>query len=918
MKISKGLSLILLIFLMLSPIVYMAPTGTIEGFTTDEQGKPLANVKITLINQETGYIREIRSNSKGFYRAKLLPLGLYDMVAELEGYGIFERKGFRLHVGEILKMDVKLPVVTHKEVVTVTGEAPLIEFANPSSTTVVNEKAIETLPLNGRNFTDHLRLTSIAVARDDDYRIHVGGQRAITNSILMDGVDNNSAFFGEQRGGTRPPFTFSQNAVKEFQILETNFSAEYGRAIGAVINAVTKSGTNKFEGSAFWYYRNENLVSRDTFGRDYDDFVQHQFGFSIGGPIKRDKAFFFFNWDQQEKNKPLWVNIRAEELEYMNGKFNSTEDEYTLLLKLDFILNSNNRLSVRHNYTHFDALNGTVGGGSRAISNNGHEKDATNSFAVNWTSILSNRSFNELRVQISREQRPRYANDTSMPETYIAGVATFGQNNYLPNGLDEDLIQIMDNFNYTTESHDIKFGIDLNFMRIKDWFCRYCGGAYEFDTYEDFLNGFPSEYTQAFDITGNNGRITYRTGDYGAYIQDTWQVKPNLTINMGLRYDFQDQPQPEIWNEKFPQTKEIPEDWNNFGPRFAVSWDPWSKGKTVFKLGAGIYYTRTPSLLVANALLNNGARIVRISVGPYSEYMPDWPNRWEEMPEGEEPIKPDIYVFAKDFENPQTLKISLSAEHQLSDDLAVGIVYSYAHTTKLERRRDINLPPPAYQDEEGRWMFTGERINDDFYRIIQFESTAQSIYNGVTLKVNKRFSKGFQVMASYTWSKSMDDDSNERSVSTAWGYAENQYRMDREWGPSDWDVRHRAVISGTFDLPWGVTASIIGVYQSGKPFTPTTGYDSNHDGYKSDRPIGIGRNSYRQPPFKTVDFRISKSFQIYKHHELEFLVEGFNIFNWPNMRISYYNQVWGRPNFNEPNVAGRPFQLQLGMRYKFY
>ncbi len=940
-------------------------TGVIEGRVRDEEGKSLPGVQVTLKNLETNYTRTTTTDENGFYRARLLPLGKYQVEAQLMGFSTVIRRGIDLRIGQVLKIDLKMNLVSIAETITVVGEAPIIETTKTEISTIINEKAIETLPINGRNFADHLRLTS-AATKDDYYRVNVGGQRSITNSILMDGVDTNSNFFGEQRGGTRPPFTFSQEAVKEFRVINNSFSAEYGKAMGAVVNAVTKSGTNEFHGSAFYYFRDENLVSRDAYGREYDTFEQHQFGASLGGPLIKDRAFFFMTWDQQELNKPMYVDIESykdirpeiyemlndrlnedfgESFDEINGRFTGTEDEIALLFKTDVQITPNHRLTLRDNWTNYESVNGTTGAGDNSLMHNGLEKTKSNSFVASLTSILGQRSFNEFRLQYSTENRPREANTTEYPEIIVEGWGTFGQMNYLPSGLDETRLQILNNFSYSTLNHDIRTGIDLNFLEIDNQFCRYCGGSYYFSGFMDYINKRPSEYAQAWDLTGNNGRVEYETGMHAAYIQDEWNVREGLTVNAGLRYDYQDQPEPEVANEDFPQTGQIPEDKNNFGPRLGVAWDVFNDGKSVLRFGAGMYYAPTPSILVANALLNNGGRVILLTFEPDSPYFPDYPNRIPEFPEGGGVAeKPIIYVFDEDFENSQALRFNVGFEREVYKDLSLALEYNYTHTTKLERKSDINLPAPedcpdCYQDEEGRWHWGDTRNYEEFDKIVQFESSAESLYNSVSIKAEKRFSNRYQVLTSYTWSKSYDSDSNERSVEAVngWGYADNQYRMDWEWGPSDWDVRHRFVASGTVEFPWDITGSGIFAYQSGKPFNPTTGTyygsDVNGDGYKSDRPYENGRpverNSGRHPAYKKVDLRFARSFKLARDAELEVRFDIFNVFNWDNFRISYNNQVYystydpaperreKNPYYGRPNSPGTPRQFQLGMRLKF-
>ncbi|MBN2054280.1 TonB-dependent receptor [bacterium] len=933
-------------------------TGDIRGQIKDETGQPLPGATVTLVQIETNETKTVFTDDDGSYYVRFLSLGPYEITAELYGLGKTVRKGITLTIGSVLTVDIVLRTVAIEETITVVAEAPIIETVKTEAAVTIDAKMMEHMPSNQRSWLNHIRSVPGATAIDDDYRVQVGGQRSITNSIMMDGADTNSNFFGEQRGGTRPAFTFSQEAVKEFQVINAGYSAEFGRAAGAIVNAVTKSGTNDVQGSLFYLFRDETLVSKDAYDRELDDFSQQQFGFNVGGPLKKNKAFFFVNFDSQDLNRPVYVNMKRDEFlgDYFNERYTQTEDEYSLLMKADIFLSSNHRLSLRHNFLNFNSENGTTTSSTSAQESNGLEKNQSNSFVASLTSTLTPQSFNELRLQYSVEKRPRYANTTDHPEITISGIGGFGQNNYLPNGLDEYLFQLIDNFNYTTQDHDLKIGTDLEFYDMEDWFLRYAGGQYIFDSYGDYVDGTYSTYTQAFDMSGNNGRVEYYTGDYAFYLQDTWRVRDNLTINAGVRYDFQDHPEPDSYDSIVPEewqgilpehsrSSDIPEDGDNFGPRLGIAWDPMNNNKTVIKFGAGVYYPRTPSLLVANALLNNGYRVVRLSVGPYNDSAPtvdpgyygtDWKRAfptWDSLPYGSEAVTPDIYVFSPDFENPQTLQYSLSVDQEVLKDYAVGVQYIYAHTTKLERLHDINLKPPETVDENGRekWNYRDRYYDSRFNKIIQFESTAESIYNGLTFKFEKRWTRGrkinYQVMGSYTYASSYDDDSNERSVGTTYGFADNQYHYEREWGPSDFDVKHRAVFNGTVEFPYGISAGAFMVYQTGKPWTATTGSDSNSDGYRSDRPYvdgePLGRNSFRHPDYKTVDLHLSwapTSF-FFQKHNFEFMCDVFNVVNWDNLKVGYSNQVYDPTapdkDFGKPNVAGTPRTVQLGLRYRF-
>lgn len=948
--------------------------GSIQGLVTDSEGKPVENAEITMLNLETGYYQTITSREDGRYRARLLPLGLYQVTVVKTGLAVYQQDGIKLTIGDVVTINIELKPITFEQTITVKADAPIVEVNNVDSGSTVNQKAIETLPLNGRNFQDHVLLTAGTIYTD--YHVQVGGQRSTSNNLMMDGADSNSAFFSEQRGGTRPPFTFSQEAVKEFEVLNNAYSAEFGRAGGGIINAVTKSGTNTFSGSTFYYYRDDSMVERNARGSKFEDFEQHQFGATLGGPIIKDKLFFFLSYDGQLKDRPIFAyvdpyftpegdengdswytddpeNAARFDIAQYDGDYIQTHDENVLLTKIDWIINSNHHFTFRNNWSRYISDNGTTTSGVQNY--NGYERTYANSFVTSLTSIFSDTLFNEVRVQYANEKRPRIPNTDSIPETRITGLhaITFGQRTYLPSDNLEDRLQIADSLTWVLGDHDVKLGGDINKVSIENEFLRNGGGSYTFENYTDFPNN-PASYTQAWDRSGQDGRVDFDTYDWALYLQDDWQPIEQLTLNLGIRYDVQVQPDADFPNpdanilpwwsdddaDRYNPTKIVPEDTDNWGPRFAFAWSPFESNTTVIRGGWGIFYSRTPSLLVSSALSTNGYRIISMAMSPSNPAFPTYPDTIPEIPTGSA-LVPDIYVFEPGFENPETNRSSLGIEHELLEDFSVGLEYIYTHTTHLPRKFDINLNEPEFDSEKGRFMFSRIKRNPEFGKIIQFTDDAESKYHAVTFKVNKRFSDNYQFMASYTWSKSEDNDSSERSTeTTGYDYAENMYDIGAEWGPSDFDVEHRVVASGTYEmddilhLPDWYNLSLSGIFtfQSGKPWTPELSGDVNRDGYSyNDRPrvynesndtwTEIGRNSERDPSYKNLDLRLTNGFT-FRDIDFELLFECFNVADWANWTVSFDNYNWSESNppgenFGKADYPGVPRQYQIGARVKF-
>jgi len=932
--------------LLLAPAAALAQsnavTGQILGTVTDPDGGVLPGTTIEATNVDTGLVRRAIADASGFYRIDLLPSGTYDVKATMDGFKTEIQKGVRVTLGSAIRVDFKLSLSAVKEEIVVTAQAPVVETSNPSIAAEVSSEQIANLPLNGRDFTDFIALTPGAIP-DSVGRTHIGGMRGIQNSFNIDGANDQSTFFGEERGGTRPPFTFSQAAIKEFQVITSSYSVQFGNASGGIINAITKSGTNEFKGEAWYYYRDESFVGDDALGNPSTDFDQQQFGAAIGGPIIKDKLHYFVSYDGQRFTTPTyrtfynfptdhvaeWEAITGLSYDREVGKVDQTNDQDVFLAKIDWQLNENNILTFRDNYSDNEGENLTNSYRTSGRSNNGLEENKFNSAVLTWNSVFSENVFNEAILQYSKEERPRTANVTSIPEVQIGRTyeGVFGQNNFLPNWLDEERWQFIDNLTWYVGDHTLKFGVNLDMVEYDDGFFRYGGGHYFYADWDAFFAGEPDYYTQAF--SDYNGAVKFDTGFYSGFVQDEWRSSPNFTLTFGLRYDLQDHDDPKETNPLFPQTGEIPDDTDNIAPRVGFAWDVAGDGKQVLRGGIGYFFDRSPTLLDANAMLANGVRVVRMTVYCDSGDCPAFPDRITD-PSGMSGGRPDIYVFAPNYENPETLRMSIGYEREVARDFSIGVDLIYSETEKLERKQDLNLAPDGGETVDGRPTYQTRANYPDFNKIIQFTSDARANYKALVLKARKRFSHGWMFDASYTYSRARDNDSNERSVSSRSSFPEDQYNIDGEWGPSAFDVKHKFVLSSTVDLGLGFTWSTIVSIHSGFPFTATQYYDANHDRYYNDRatvqlPDGTWyhyrRNSFRQPWYHNVDMRLSKMFALGGDFELELIAEVFNLFdneNWRTSRtqlIDRYGNI--RDDFGKKTDPGDPRQFQVGVKFRF-
>lgn len=929
-----------------------ATTGTLQGTVVDPNGAVLSGASVTVRNVNTGFERTVTSNSDGFFTAPLLPLGTYRVTTSANGFSNSVLENVEVTIGNTLSLNIGMKLGGASETVDVTGEADAIDTARTELSTQINQRSVENLPINRRDFSRFALLTpgvSIVQGPDGD-EISINGQKGIQNNVSIDGADANNPFFGEQRGGQRPAFTISLESVKEFQVVPVGASAEFGRSSGGFINAVTKSGTNRYSGSAFLFFRNEALASQNPdavdAGLPTEDFRNYQFGGNVGGPIKRDKAFFFVAYERNDgqSSKPNSIDPRLASV--FATRFNSpneetvidrTNDADVLLAKVDISLNDSNQLTLRHNYSRAEQVNGTFDVPTWGASANGRETDKSNSFIGQLVTNFTSNLLNEFRFQWAKEERPRFYDGPDLPDTTIGTFAgdisyRFGRPFFLPVPSDDVRVQFTDNFTVIRGNHTIKLGVDINRTKVSQTFIGFARGRYifaagdintainNFLAYIDNPNaGGLSLYLQ-FAPIGNRtieeaGTQAYSTVEPGLYVQDSWQFRRNLTLNLGFRWEGQYQPDPIndpsdtpygqfLSDPRFPSDGTIPDFTDGWSPRLAMSWSPGKDGKTAIRLGAGIYYARIPGLVVAGPRNTDGAiagNIYRDSsfCGFVTPACPPYPGIFPTA--GFAAFNPGIAVFERNFKNPRTVQYSASVEREIAKNTSILVAYNYAKSTRLTRfvnRGDARLYNGVAIFERPDGSGVGE--------IRSTESSARSLYQGLTFTLNRRFADRFQFQANYLLSWDKSDDDNERDPFT-FRYVDPR-DLTPEYGYSDRDQRHRFNAFATFLLPYDINLSPIVQYRSAQPISLV-----NRGTY----PNIVERNTERlDNEFFTFDFRASKGFKFGERMELEGIFELFNLFNNRNPRSLPRPLTF---NFDGTVSAGfgEPRQVQLGARFKF-
>jgi hypothetical protein len=851
-----------------------ATTGNIEGRVLDPKDAAVPGATVVAVNQQTGLERTATSDDQGVFTLGFLPPGPYSVRVNATGFSQTEVKDVAVTVGGKAPLDVRLSVGGASGTVTVTEEAPVVETNLSSVSTTINSRAIENLPVNGRNYLDFATLTP-GVIRDQNREgdLSVGGQKGTLNSLQVDGVDNNNTFFGQSFGrtGVRPPYQFSEESVREFQVNQNGFSAEFGRAGGAVINVVTKSGTNDFHGGGFEFFRDESL-NANTPQLKASQFLRglpnkrpplqiNQFGARLGGPIKRNKAFFFFTYDGQRQQLPNFLDpanfftqsaaVQALLLPKL-GTYPINRNQDVFMVKGDISLNNSQQLSLRFNQQNFTGKNNEFGGTLGTQEHSGDSVAKTTTFSGALVSTLNASMVNELRFQAAKDREPGGANSTA-PEAQIqtgSGFLLIGRNNFSPRETTIKRFQIIDNFSFAVGRQAFKAGIDVNRDRIFNFFPGFFSGQYTFTSYTNFANNIPSAFSQNFAGANTSGPTTHpNSTDFAVFFQDDIRVNPKLVLNLGIRYDRQFMAQPPVQNSDAAllaagfDTSRKPDDGNNVGPRagFSYAFDD----KTVIRGGYGWFYGRTTAIMLGTAHSNNGVNILGVTLSCNTTPQnpcPTYPNILAAAP-GIGAQRANLFLFSDGYQQPLVQQGRIGVEREIMKNISLAVNYLYFRGTHLSRTRDVNLCPAVATtatDPVSGETFTVQRFPGqgaapqpgcvtqttsftsttplrpflNYNRIDLFEDSASSRYHGLAIQARQRFSPsswvpgfkgaGTQFLLSYTYSRAQDDKPDQTSVVPGGGddskVVQNSFNLADDFGFADSDQRHRFVFSSVYEV----------------------------------------------------------------------------------------------------------------------
>lgn len=855
-------------------------TSAITGTVSNAQGQPLPGVQITATNTQSGTSYRVVTRSDGRYLLQgLQPGGPYRITATGLGFATATRTGVDLVLSQTSRFNFTLSSeAVALEGLTVEAErgSQVISKGRTGSATVVSDSAIARLPTITRDFTDFTRLTpQISTAGDGS---NAGGRSSRYNSIQIDGASNNDLFglnASGTPGGSADARPISIEAIQEFQVVISPFDVRQGGFTGAGINAITKSGTNDFTGSLAYFNRNESLVGNFKFpesgesSRDFADFSQHEGAFSLGGPILRDRLHFFVAGEVNRRSAPinnvagtptselsldtvrLVADILRDQYGYNPGEIGALDldtDNNNLFGRLDWAVNDNHRVTLRHNY--LDGFRGDLDRSNSTYRLGGSlfERDnTTNSTVLQVNSILPRQIFNEFRIgyqtvadqRIPQDRSPSVRIFLGNNRSVFAGSEQFsGQNE-----LDQKALEITNDITFALGRHNLTLGTRNEFFRFSNLFVRNAYGFYEFDDIADLRAGDASRYEYSYLLPGGNPRAEFDTRQFAVYLQDQIDLASNFTVTAGLRYDYVSFPDDPGRNTEFEaafpslnRRTDVAPSGGLFNPRVGFNWDVTGDRTTQVRGGVGLFSGRTPGVWISNVYGNTGLDYVRFACrGAAAPAFVADPNAQPTSCAGSTSLAPnEINLADPDFELPQVLRTSLGIDRELAFGFVGTLEGIYTKSQSDVLYRELNLGAQT-GTVEGRPRFGG-RLTRDFANVTDITNTDEGYNYSLTAQVQRPFRNGWDVNAAYTFSRTRDVN----SVTSSQAFSNFRFNPingdpnDPELAPSNFDVPHRVLLAATRQINLLRRAptdlSFIYVGESGRPYSFTYSGDVNNDG----------------------------------------------------------------------------------------
>jgi Carboxypeptidase regulatory-like domain/TonB dependent receptor len=913
--------------------------ASISGRITDQSGAAVGGAQVTARHAQTNLTAAAVSDQHGRFRFPYLRVGTYEIAVRQTGFRDAARV-ITLTAGAAFELPITLAVGGIDTNVTVTGEAAVLEAARSQIAGTVAEQEVRSLPLNGRNFLEVALLvpgvspTNVAstqlfpeTSAVPGISLSVGSQRNLSNNFIVDGLsanDDAAALSG---------ITYSVDAVEQFQVVTSGAQAELGRALGGYVSVVTKSGTNAVRGTAYTYVRDDSLTARNPLSRTKLPMDQTQYGGSVGGPIERDRSFYFANAEQRRLDQTGLVTISDANAAAINerlavvgyrgpplvatGVYANPVDTTNVLFRADHQVSGRDHFSVRYSLYDAAAVNSRGAGGLSAPSASSALDNRDQTLAASNTWIVSPRTVLETRAQFAHSNLAAPPSDPIGPAVTITGVASFGTLSSSPTGRLNRLYQVVNNLSHQAGAHAVRFGADLLYNDDHITFPRAVRGAYTFSSLANFLSG---AYNNAgFTQTFGADRISQTNPNLGFYAQDEWKISRGVTLNAGVRYDLQ-----------FLETNDT--DTNNVSPRLGLAWSPFESRRTLVRGSAGLFYDRVPLRAVANALLSAGnttdlanLRQIAISLSPAQAGAPSFPAILGAVVPSV--TLPNLTTMEKHLQNAMSRQASVEVEQQLGRRMTISVGYQYLRGLHLLMSVNQNVPSCVASGTNN-----GCRPNPNYANNAQFSSAGDSDYHGLHLSIAQRPARWGHYRVSYTLSKSMNNLGEFFFSSPI-----DPFDLSKDWGRSDDDQRHRLVINGAIQTPtepaenaWqyvtnGFQLSALLQAYSAFPFNITSGVTTIQG--TAGRPIVNGsfieRNAGVGSAFFNLNLRVSRSFRVGARVVVDGLVEGFNLTNHRNVVTRNANFGAGTyptdplPAFGQVTAVGESRAFQLGARVRF-
>ena len=900
-------------------------TGTVGGVVKDTTGGRVAGAAVTVVHVETSRRSKATADAEGRYRFLALPVGRYEIVAERQGFQP-DKVTVTLTVGATLDVPLMLAPANVSEVISVSSH-PEVEVQRTQSAETVRPEEIQSLPQNGRNYLD-LALLTTGVSRTNTGSVQrfaetsavpgtglsVSSQRNIGNTFLVDGLSANDD--AAQLAGT----FYSQEVIREFQVVSGGGMAEFGRALGGVVNVVTQSGTNQWHGGAYGYFRDSAFDAANPLTGRHDPLSQQQFGASLGGPVRKGATFIFGNVEHTNDDQTGLVTIANDAVQTINatlaarqypgppiatGEFTSGYASTNVFVRADQDLGGAGRLNMRYSTYAVDSPNSRNASGLNAVTRGTGLNNRDQTGAFNLVSTLPGVAVNELRVQLTHSRLDAPVNDPIGPAVSISGVATFGTSTSSPTGRDINLFEVSDTVSTQRGAHLLKAGTDVLLDRVDIQFPGAITGSYTFSNLPNFVAGRYTTFQQAFGAQSQ----FQSNPNVGLFVQDEWRVRPSVTINGGVRYDLQFLPSP------------IVTDSNNVSPRIGIAIAP-GNGTTVIRASGGYYYDPIPLRATSNALQRDGSKYQVAVYAAGQAGAPPFPAALPAFPPG---LLISITTIDPHIRDQVSRQALVQVEREIRTGTVVRVGYQYLAGHGIIMQRNVNAPTLSAADAAAQGIANLGRPNPNYANVSRYESLGDSEYNGLIVSVRTRARSWFDGRVSYTYSRAYDDAGN-----FFFSQLQDSNDVRADWGPSDNDQHHRLSLSGTASTPhlsgsfprtlaseWHVSG-IFG-YSSALPFNVQTGTDRNNDTNNNDRPVDVSRNSARGFNFSSLDLRLMRSVSLGRNR-VDLLVEVFNLLNHANYLVP--NNIYGTGSaplatFGQPTAVGDPRELQFGVRVIF-